>query len=177
MTIVSTLLQEPSRAAVRETGVLPVLLAFRRLRAAVRAGWEAMEEDVWGYPKLDDVLSLSWGNGRRRVRVPTNLRNTGVWKLGQWEKTVRVPHTVADRYGIPVPAMTCHEEKSVKTMFARVMGVGRAVSLRGCRRGWKHVRVSLADDAGGGVEAVPCSRMPLVGMSGSSWAHRGHNSW
>lgn len=73
--------------AVRETGVLPVLLVFRRLRAAVRDEWEAMEEDVWGYPKLDDVLSLSWSNGRRRVRVPTNLRNTGVWKLGQWEKT------------------------------------------------------------------------------------------
>ncbi len=52
-----------------------------------------MEEDVWGYPKLDDVLSLSWSNGRRRVRVP---------------------HTVANRYGIPAPAMTCHEENAKK---------------------------------------------------------------
>ena len=70
-----------------------------------RDEWEAMEEDVWGYPKLDDVLSLSWSNGRRRVRVP---------------------HTVANRYGIPVPAMTCHEENAKKTVLARVMGTGRA---------------------------------------------------
>ena len=48
-----------------------------------------------------------------------------------------VPHTVVNRYGIPFPAVTRLEEKSVKTMLARVMGMGRAVPLHGCRRGWK----------------------------------------
>ncbi|MCH4859379.1 hypothetical protein LF916_00480 [Bifidobacterium pseudolongum] len=54
------------------------------------------EDDMWGYPKLGDVLSLSWSNGRRHVRVP---------------------HTVANRYGIPFPTTTRHEEKSVKAIL------------------------------------------------------------
>ena len=94
MWIVSTLLQEPSRARrYAKLAFCRFCLPSGDFARGVRAGWEAMEEDVWGYPKLDDVLSLSWSNGRRRVRVP---------------------HTVANRYGIPVPAMTCHEEKNGK---------------------------------------------------------------
>lgn len=96
MWIVSTLLQEPSRARrYAKLAFCRFCLPSGDFARGVRAGWEAMEEDVWGYPKLDDVLSLSWSNGRRRVRVP---------------------HTVANRYGIPVPAMTCHEEKTVKPL-------------------------------------------------------------
>lgn len=50
---------------------------------------------------------------RARARVPLQFVML-LFSSGYARARARVPHTVADRYGIPVPAMTCHEEKTVK---------------------------------------------------------------